>query len=136
MIVKRNIVILVLGLVSHLSAVAAGHMDWTKVINAIIHVESRGDVNAVSGLSVGPMQITPILVEECNQILSEKKSKVRYTLADRKDVKKSMEMFLLFQEKYNPENDVERAIRSWNGGPRYKLKATNSYYKKVLAAME
>lgn len=134
--IKRNVIILFLGLVFCQPMHANSHEYWSKVINAIIHVESKGDVNAISGSYVGPMQIAPILVEECNQILSEKKSQLRYTLDDRYNVYKCKEMFILFQEKYNPTKNVEWAIRAWNGGPKFKIKSTNSYYQKVLAAMK
>lgn len=110
--------------------------DWSNVIDAIIHVESRGDQNAKSGIYVGAMQIAPILVKECNLILEEKNINKRFTLKDRYDVEKSKEMFRLFQEKYNPTNDIEWAIRAWNGGPRFSRKATNGYYNRVLAAMK
>lgn len=43
--------------------------DWTPVMNAIIQVESGGNPRAVSGPSCGAMQITPICVRECNNIL-------------------------------------------------------------------
>jgi len=109
--------------------------DWTPVMEAIIKVESEGNPKAVSGNSVGAMQITPILVKECNEILSKRKSKKRYTLADRYSVEKSKEMFLLIQSYFNPENNVEKAIRSWNGGRSYGIKATNRYYRKVMARM-
>ena len=110
--------------------------DWNPVMDAIIKVESEGNPNAVSGNSVGAMQITPILVRECNNILEKQKSKKRYTMADRYSVEKSKEMFLLIQKYFNPENSVEKAIRSWNGGVKYSVKATNKYYRKVLAKMK
>ena len=109
--------------------------DWTPVMEAIILVESEGNPNAVSGNSVGAMQITPILVRECNNILQSRGSDKRYTLADRYNVEKSKEMFLLIQSEYNKQNNVEKAIRSWNGGPRYSIRATNGYYQKVLRCM-
>ena len=109
--------------------------DWNPVMDAIIQVESEGNPNAVSGKSAGAMQITPILVEDCNDILKKMKSKKRYTLADRFSVSKSKEMFLLIQMYYNPTNDVEKAIRIWNGGIHYSVRATNRYYKKVTALM-
>ena len=109
--------------------------DWNPVMDAIIQVESDGNPRAVSGNSVGVMQITPILVKECNDILKKQKSNKRYTLDDRYSVEKSKEMFLLIQKYFNPENNVEKAIRSWNGGMKYSVKATNKYYKKVLAKM-
>jgi hypothetical protein len=82
------------------------------------------------------MQITPILVKECNQILKAQKSEKRYTMNDRYSVEKSKEMFLLIQSHYNKANSVEKAIRSWNGGPRYSIKGTNSYYKKVVRLLK
>ena len=110
--------------------------DWNPVMDAIIQVESEGNPRAVSGNSVGVMQITPVLVKECNNILQKQKSNKRYTLDDRYRVEKSKEMFLLIQKYFNPENNVEKAIRSWNGGIKYSVKATNKYYQKVLARMK
>ena len=110
--------------------------NWNPVMDAIIQVESEGNPNAVSGNSVGAMQITPILVKDCNDILKKQKSKKRYTMADRYSVAKSKEMFLIIQKYYNPENNIEKAIRLWNGGVKYTKRATNRYYKKVLAQMK
>lgn len=106
--------------------------DWSPVMEAIIQVESEGKERAVSGNSVGAMQITPIMVKECNNILKERKSARRFTLNDRYSVEKSKEMFLLIQSHHNKQNNVEKAIRSWNGGPRYSVKATNRYFAKVM----
>ena len=108
--------------------------DWDPLMDAITHVESRGDSRAVSGKSCGAMQITPILVQQCNIILKERGDKRRYTLNDRFSVKKSREMFVLIQSYYNPTNNVEKAIRIWNGGPRYKVRSTQVYYKRVMRA--
>lgn len=92
--------------------------DWTEVINAIIKVESNGNPNAVNGNGscVGILQITKVLVKECNNILREMKSPKRYTLSDRKNPTKSKEMFTLYQRKYNPSNNVDDGIRMWNCG--------------------
>ena len=111
-------------------------VNWNPVMDAIIQVESEGNPNAVSGNSVGAMQITPILVKDCNDILKKQKSNKRYTMADRYSVAKSKEMFLIIQKYYNPENNIEKAIRLWNGGVKYTTRATNRYYKKVLAQMK
>jgi len=115
---------------------SSGKFDWTSVMEAIILVESEGNPRAVSGNSVGVMQITPILVRECNNILKGRKSDKRYSLTDRYDVNKSKEMFLLIQSHHNPENNVEKAIRSWNGGMHYSIRATNRYYQKVMKRMK
>ena len=85
-----------------------------------------------NGNCAGLLQITPGLVKQCNIWLKAKKSKKRYTLADRYNVKKSKEMFVMVQKNYNKSNNVEKAIRVWNGGPGYTLKGTNEYYMKVM----
>ena len=106
--------------------------DWTPIMEAIIKVESEGNPNAVSRNSVGIMQITPILVKECNMILEKRKSDKRFSLNDRYSIEKSKEMFLLIQSHHNKTNDVEKAIRSWNGGPCYSTKSTDCYFRKVM----
>ena len=114
----------------------AKEFDWDPVMEAIIEVESNGNPNARSGSSCGAMQITPILVKECNRILRMRKSKKRYSLADRFSVEKSKEMFLLIQSYFNRSNNVEKAIRAWNGGQRYSVRRTQRYFEKVMRAMK
>ena len=41
-------------------------------------------------------------------------------------------MFILTQKHLNPKNDIEHAIRLWNGGPQYKKASTEDYYRKVM----
>lgn len=140
---KTAVVALLLLTANPHSALAAGNgsrattrtFDWNPVMEAIIEVESNGNHRAQNGNQVGAMQITPILVEDCNEILKQRKSKKRYKLSDRFNVEKSKEMFLLIQSWYNPKNNVEKAIRSWNGGVNYKVKSTQRYYEKVMKAM-
>ena len=82
------------------------------------------------------MQITPIMVKECNEILKKRNSKKRYKLADRFNVAKSREMFVLFQSFHNKKNSVEQAIRSWNGGMKYSVRGTQRYYNKVMKLLK
>lgn len=109
--------------------------NWNPVIKAIIKVESNGNPNATSGASVGVLQITPVLVTECNNILRSRRSKKRFKLKDRFNVAKSIEMFKLIQSFHNPKNNIERAIRSWNGGMHYSVRRTQRYYEKVMRAL-
>ena len=108
--------------------------DWNPVMDAIIQVESKGNPKAhnKNGDCAGILQITPGLVKQCNTWLKAKKSKKRYTLTDRYNVQKSKEMFVMVQSYYNKSNDVEKAIRIWNGGPGYTIKGTNGYFNKVM----
>lgn len=118
-----------------LSGNSNSSFNWEPVISAIIQVESNGNVNAHSGNSVGAMQITPILVADCNQILRNRNQKMRYKLSDRFSLSKSKEMFLLIQSRYNPLNNIEKAIRLWNGGVNYSIRRTQRYYEKVTKIM-
>ncbi len=143
MIMKRITKIVVIALLVLVPSVAsaedniqASDFNWEPVMEAIIQVESSGNPNARSGSSCGAMQITPILVKECNQILKRKMSKKRFTLRDRFSVAKSKEMFLLIQSYFNPGNNIEKAIRSWNGGMNYSVKRTQRYFDKVMKAMK
>ena len=108
--------------------------DWNPVMDAIIQVESKGNPKAFNknGNCAGILQITPGLVKQCNIWLKAEKSKKRYTLADRYNVEKSKEMFVMVQSHYNKSNNVEKAIRIWNGGPGYTVRGTNGYLKKVM----
>lgn len=144
---NRTTKIVCLGLILftsvHFKAIAGNNknenptaFDWSPVIEAIISVESEGNPNAVSGNSCGAMQITPIMVKECNLILQRRNINKRFTLRDRFSIEKSKEMFLLFQSYHNPDNNVEKAIRSWNGGARYSVKRTQRYYRKVIGRMK
>ena len=126
---------LLLVLVLFTCSIAASYSqtyNWTKVINAIAIVESNNNPRAMGGGgSVGLLQITPILVRDCNKILAKQNSTKRYTLADRYNPEKSKEMFVIIQEYYNPSHNVEKAIRLWNGGPNYSVRGTQRYYNKV-----
>lgn len=91
-----------------------------NICKAIIQVESRGDAQAYrkSGDCTGLLQITPIYVQECNRV----QSKVTYTLEDRWDPVKSLEMFAIYQNYHNPHHDLDRAIYLHNptAGSEYR----------------
>lgn len=136
--IVRLCILFIFVLTSHISASAkeSSTFNWQPVIDAIIEVESNGDTRAKSGNSVGAMQITPILVAECNNILRSRNQKKRYKLSDRFSLQKSKEMFLLMQSQFNQENNVEKAIRAWNGGNNFSKKRTQRYYEKVMCVLK
>jgi hypothetical protein len=97
--------------------------DWDTFTKALIWVESKGDSKAVGSKDdVGVLQITPILVEDCNRILKNE----GFTLEDRLDSLKSVEMFNIIQDHYNPQHDYHWALKLWNSG------APLSYHRKVM----
>ena len=109
--------------------------DWEPVMNAIIQIESKGNPAAVNGPYVGVLQISPVLVKECNNILKSTGSNKRYSLSDRFNAAKSKEMFIIIKSFHNPLNSIERAIRLWSGGIRYNVAKTQAYLRKVMRYM-
>ena len=109
--------------------------DWEPVMRAIIQIESKGNPAAVNGPYVGVLQISPVLVKECNNILRSTGSTKRYSLSDRFNATKSKEMFVIIQGFYNPLNSIEKAIRLWSGGIRYNVAKTQAYFRKVMRYM-
>ena len=74
-------------------------------MDAIIQIESRGIETARNGQYLGVLQIAPVLVRECNDIMRSRGDSRRFTLNDRLSRQKSKEMFVTIMSKYNPEND-------------------------------
>lgn len=101
----------------------------TKLIDAIIHVESRGDSTAYNKRedAVGVLQIRPIMLREVNRLLGYDK----YNLEDRWSKAKSIEMFEVIREHTTNPTD-EKLARNWNGGWNgYKKPSTLKYWNKV-----
>jgi len=108
------------------------------LLTALIFVESRGNDSAigdrhlVGNEAVGALQIRPIMVKEVNRILKIQKSNKRFTLKDRFERDKSIEMFYIWKNYHHKDSDYETIARNWNGGPKgYKLNRTVKYWNKV-----
>ena len=100
-----------------------------NLIEAIIYVESRGDINAYNAKenAVGCLQIRPIMLREVNRLLGYNK----YKLTDRWNKEKSIEMFNVIKEHTTNPTD-EKLARNWNGGWNgYKKQSTLKYWHKV-----
>lgn len=98
-------------------------LDWEDFTRALIWVESKGNSKAVGSKDdIGVLQFTPILIEDVNRILGREV----YTLEDRLDSLKSVEMFNIIQDHYNPQHDYHWALKIWN------CHAPQSYHRKVM----
>ena len=109
-----------------------------RLVFALILVESRGNDSAigdrhlVGNEAVGALQIRPIMVKEVNRILKIQKIDKRFTLKDRFERDKSIEMFYIWKNYHHKDSDYETIARNWNGGPKgYKLDRTVKYWNKV-----
>lgn len=109
-------------------------VDYTDLITAIGTVESGLDDNKINGPHAGFLQISKICVAECNRINKQRGIKTKYTLKDRFNHKKSVEMFYIIQSYYNPKNDLDYAILLWNQGCSItkKPKKKTKYFYKVM----
>lgn len=82
--------------------------EWEIFIKALTWVESRHDPKAKNEQTsaTGLFQQLNIYVEEANRIVGYNKFK----LSDRKNPKKSREMFDVIQNFYNPNKDIKKAM--------------------------
>ena len=108
--------------------------DISDLVAAMIQVESQGDPSAFAKgeNAAGILQIRPIMVNEVNRLLHKFDSEKFYTLDDRWDEKKSIEMFYIIYNYYHKDSSYEEIARCWNGGPKgLQKKQTKRYWKKV-----
>ena len=104
------------------------------LVDAVMYVESRNNPNAWNKRedACGVLQIRPIMINDVNRILSKKNTPKVYTLNDRWNKTKSIEIFYIIQKYYSPNGTPERIARVWNGGPNgYKKPQTLAYWHKV-----
>lgn len=105
-------------------------IDKSKLVEAFIQVESTGNNNAVNKYSKasGCLQLMPIMVEDANRISGK-----NYSLDDRFDRNKSIEMFHIIMEYYNPTYDLHYACKLWN--PKSSIgyhRAIEKEYNKLI----
>lgn len=107
-----------------------------NLLLAIMHEESRYNTRAhnVKENALGILQIRPIMIDEANRILKIQGKSHEFTLQDRLDSLKSVEVYYLVQNFHNPEYEPQKAARIWNG----RGKSGNGspvYWNKVLTKL-
>ncbi len=110
-------------------------VNYNRLITAIGTVESKMNDKAINGIYVGFLQISPTIVKDCNRINKINGNPKRYSLQDRYNRKKSIEMFHIIQNFYNKHRDFHYAILLWNEGcsAMNKPKRKTRYYNKVMS---
>lgn len=101
---------------------------WELMYKALCTIESElhGKAYNHSTQAAGIIQIRPIYVKEVNRILGWDK----YTLKDRFNPQKSKEMFEIYQAYYNPDKNIDKAIRLHNPT------ASEVYHSKIKEKMK
>lgn len=90
--------------------------EWQKLMLAIAFTESRFNPDAVGKAGdYGCLQITPVYVREENRV-----SGANYCHEDAFDIEMSLAMFTAIQDEYNPQRDMELAIRLHNKSAAYR----------------
>lgn len=86
--------------------------EWQALTLAIAITESKCNPSATGKTNDGGLlQITPVYVREANRLAG-----TDYTHEDSYDIGKSLAMFRIIQDHYNPERSVDKAIRLHNPG--------------------
>jgi len=113
--------------------------DLQRTCLTVRMVESSGGTDprdGDGGRAVGPLQIHPGYVRDVNAILAQRGSPIRYSLADRRDDRKSRQMFAVYVTHWCTVYGCPKTPQSWsrihNGGPRGAERAcTLPYWQKV-----
>lgn len=106
---------------------AMDRVVWERLVHVICMVESGCDDSARNPKSSASdrFQMLKIYVDEVNRI----KGKRTYSYNDRFDPLKAREMFEIYQQHYNPNKDIDRAIILHRG------KVSKKYIKNVKENM-
>lgn len=109
------------------------------LLKAIAFVESSYNTDAINKNDggTGLLQITPIMVYDINRINRLRGDSTTYSLEDRLDPYKSIEMYYIFNDYYNHSHPEEIA-RAWNSGPKWYTKThkTDRYWEKVQERLD
>ena len=100
--------------------------EWQVFVLALVEVECERNPNLTSSKgAIGPFQITSQFVNEVNRLYG-----TSFILEDAWDIDKSLTMFEMINDHYNPNRDIDKAIELHN--PR----AGKWYNKRIKKRME
>ena len=101
------------------------------LIAAWIAVESGGNDLAVNGDCVGCLQIRPILVEDCNRILGQKRFVISKDYDCRLSRAESVAMAQVVIGHYKPKT-IKAATMRWVSGNRAPGPRARQHWEKVM----
>ena len=99
-------------------------------LKAIIEVEAGGGsrYNKNEPLAVGILQQYPIFVRDVNRILGRQV----FSLDDRNNDNKAIQMFWIYQNHYNPGMSFEKMCKMQCGGPSGMQKTCTEHYYQLV----
>jgi len=94
--------------------------DWDFLIESLIQIESEGNDDTIryDTNAAGCLQETPIYVREANRICGLIGVNKIFSLNDRFNREKSIEMFNIVQGYHNPLKNINKAIKLHNPGAK------------------
>ena len=108
-----------------------GINPYTGMLNAFQFVESSFDTDTINSLGYGGiLQIGQEMIDEANRICKLTKNPARFVLIDRVDSTKSVQIWYIVNDYWNPSYDLKIACKVWNP------LASNNYYKKIVKYLE
>lgn len=100
--------------------------EWQVFVMALIEVECERNPNVKSNKNaIGPFQITEVYVSEVNRLYN-----TNFIFEDAWNLNKSIKMFELMNDYYNPNRDINKAIQIHNPG------AGSWYAKRIKERMK
>ena len=103
---------------------------FDPMLHSFIKVESNFNDTVINRLGYGGcLQIGQEMVDEVNRICKKEGNPSRYVLEDRLNRGKSIEMWYIVQNYWNPLYDLKRATKIWNP------LASKRYYNKIKLYM-
>lgn len=116
-------------------------MEFENLINALIEVESSGNVKAIgdNGKAKGCLQIWDVVIKDVNQFYKTKyTSKDAFNKEKSKDICKKYLTYWgkIYKSKHGIEPSIEIYAKIWNAGPEgYKNPKTISYWNRVKSVL-
>jgi hypothetical protein len=99
---------------------------FDRMLYSFQAVESNFDTKVINSLGYGGiLQIGQEMINEANRICKLTGNPAEFTLIDRLDSTKSVQIWYIVQNYWNPSYDLMRACKVWNP------LASKEYYQKI-----
>ena len=108
-------------------------VPFDPILYSFMKIESNFHADTVNSLGyAGVLQIGSEMIQDVNRICKLKGNPASYTLQDRFNEGKSIEIWYTIMDYYNPSYDLKRASKIWNstGGDKY-YKLINQIYNDL-----